>query len=1194
VNNELWLGSEGGGGGPTPPPSGYNIERSVRFNSADSAYLSRTPASAGNRKTWTWAGWVKRSTFGSFQTLFGGGPTLSDTTYAQFGFDTANRFVILAYSFYWRITTQVFRDPSAWFHIVVAFDTTQATAGNRIKLYINGSQVTVFSTTSDPSLNQDLGININAEHRIGNHAASSPYYFNGYLADIHFIDGQALDPTSFGEFDSNGVWQPKAYTGSYDNLLKISSSSITTSGTPWNSAREWDDLFTDTLSDAVYAASGATYTVTFSPALPVSSEVKITKYSAQGIVNSTFVLNGSVTRTAANFVNHVDTISSATLGGTLSSITIQTLSGTDAAGVVELTVDGKPVRLDTINGNGFHLPFSDNSTAAALGTDTSGNGNTWTVNNISAITGGPTSVASATGALPILNTTDTYGTVLGSGVRSDSNASSLSFAVAGGTSSGLNITDQIPSGRTQAAQAITNNGVTGTTSTSKFYGGSANCTSGQDLQVSANSSLALGSTFTVEAWVNPSSSSTEAALITYGINQADGYVLFAGSGGLRFRSNGTLDLLYTGSVSGWNHVAFVANSSGTKRAIYLNGLLVASDNGTTPAVTGSYVTHIGSPSSVGSSFRFTGQFQDVRIYKGFAKYTSNFNPPSSAQVPAIAAGNDSLVDVPTNYGTDTGVGGEVRGNYCTLNPLITVTGTLSNGNLDFSSGAQYRSAFSTFAVTTGKWYIEGTVTNFSADAIIGIASGALPTGSYLGSTSTSWSYAGAFGVKWNGASYTAYGSAFTTNDVIGIAFDADTGKLWFSKNGVWQSSGDPASGANPAFTVSIGASYFFGVSGGSAGSWSCNFGQRPFAYAAPSGFKALNTANLPTPTIADGSTAMDVVTYTGNGSTQTISGLSMSPDLVWLKSRNSAVVHMLYDSVRGAGIGKSLQSNTTNGEGTALDDATNGYLSSLNSDGFSLNAGSSPYYANVNGTTYAAWTWDAGSSTVTNTDGSITSQVRANPSAGFSVVTFTAASNTSFTVGHGLGVAPQMTIIKSRNNVGGWFVWHIGLGNNTTDYLQLNGTSAKSTQSSMWGSVGRNSTVCGFASQVSTFNNDPTVMYCFAPVEGYSAFGSYVGNSADGPFVFCNFCPRWVMIKASSASGGHWMLFDTERSGFNVADDQLYANLANAEATANSAVDFLSNGFKPRADTFSNINGSGITYIYAAFAEHPFQSARAR
>jgi hypothetical protein len=294
--------------------------------------------------------------------------------------------------------------------------------------------------------------------------------------------------------------------------------------------------------------------------------------------------------------------------------------------------------------------------------------------------------------------------------------------------------------------------------------------------------------------------------------------------------------------------------------------------------------------------------------------------------------------------------------------------------------------------------------------------------------------------------------------------------------------------------------------------------------------------------------------------------------------------------VRGAQA--RLESNTTDAEVT-----TDGGVTAFNSAGFTLGTLAQ---VNTSSATYAAWCWDAGSSTVTNTQGSITSQVRANASAGFSVATFTAASGQSYTVGHGLNVAPQMTIVKSRNQgSGNWFVWHIGLGNNTTDFLTLNRTAAESSQASIWGSVGRNSTVCGFASQINTFNNDPTVMYNFAPVAGYSSFGSYTGNgSADGPFVFCNFRPRWVMIKSSSSSE-EWRIYDTARNAYNLSTAKLHPNRSNAEngafaeTASTNTLDFLSNGFKLRT-LDGGTNGSSQIYVYAAFAENPFQYARAR
>lgn len=208
--NSLLLGAEAAGG--------YNISRSLRFNAPDSAYLSRTPASAGNRKTWTWAGWVKRSAiaFSAEQHIWGVTGT-TDATYGEMLFGTGDtlRFAVGYNTAYGITTTRVFRDPSAWYHIVLAFDATQSTAASKIRLYVNGVEETAFSSDNRSSLsNQDWGYNNNVAHYIGRQANSDIRHFNGYLADIHFIDGQALDPTSFGEFSATtGVWVPKAYSG---------------------------------------------------------------------------------------------------------------------------------------------------------------------------------------------------------------------------------------------------------------------------------------------------------------------------------------------------------------------------------------------------------------------------------------------------------------------------------------------------------------------------------------------------------------------------------------------------------------------------------------------------------------------------------------------------------------------------------------------------------------------------------------------------------------------------------------------------------------------------------------------------------------------------------------------------------------------------------------------------------------------
>jgi hypothetical protein len=335
---------------------------------------------------------------------------------------------------------------------------------------------------------------------------------------------------------------------------------------------------------------------------------------------------------------------------------------------------------------------------------------------------------------------------------------------------------------------------------------------------------------------------------------------------------------------------------------------------------------------------------------------------------------------------------------------------------------------------------------------------------------------------------------------------------------------------------------------------------------------------------------MDVALYTGNGSTQTISGLNFSPDFLWIKSRSTAYSHRLYDTIRGTA--DALYSDLTSTEGA--NQSINENLTAFTSDGFSLGSTSGINAINNSNGTYVAWAWDAGSSTVTNTEGSITSQVRANASAGFSVVTYTGAGSGNATIGHGLGVAPRLIITKSRTGSNNWLTWHGTFGAN--EYIALNLTSVKN-----YGGTG-NTTFGGTSaslptSTVFTVGSDlnPSsaqfVAYCFAPVAGYSSFGSYTGNgSTDGPFVFTGFRPKFLLLKAVSA--GDWVIMDVERDPYNIMDSALYPNDPSGDTSSNPRLDILSNGFKIRS-TYSSTNPSN-TVLYAAFAEHPLQSSRAR
>ena len=775
---------------------GYQISRSLRFNSADSAYLNRTPASAGNRRTFTFSTWLKRSFVGtgadnSFFDSYVDNSNRCDFTFGGTGNAQIYLNNVVSGSLLTNIgTVAVFRDPSAWYHIVFSVDTTQATSTNRIAIYINGVAQTLTGTY--PTLNEQLTFNYGIQHTIGAAGYNSGLlnYLGAYITEVNFIDGQALTPSSFGETNAQtGVWQPKAYSGSY---------------------------------------------------------------------------------------------------------------GT----------------------NGFYLNFSDNSntTAATLGKDYSGNGNNWTPNNFSVTAG---------------------------------------------------------------------------------------------------------------------------------------------------------------------------------------------------------------------------------------------------------AGNDSLVDSPTSYGTDTGAGGTVRGNYCTMNPLNKgALATLTNGNLD-ATATGTDVAYSTIGMSSGKWYWE--VTCVSGNYMVGIGK---EGGLYDYRVANGYGYFYFNGQKYNSNTGTSYGATFATGDVIGVGLDMDAGTLTFYKNGTSQGT------AYSGLTGTWFANTQDGSGGGTA--YNYNFGQRPFAYTAPSGYKALCTQNLPTPTIGATSTTLatsyfNPVIYTGNGTTQSVTGVGFQPDFVWVKERSSTSGNVLFDVIRG--VTKYLESNVTAAEGT---DAST--LTAFNSDGFSVGSSGA---MNQSSQTYVGWNWKANGSGSTNTAGTITSTVSANTTSGFSVVTFTATAN-SGSIGHGLGVAPSMIILKSRNNTSNWVCYHASLG--ADKYINLDSTAASVTNTATWQNTTPTSTV--FYSNGPFVSGYTEVAYCFAEVAGYSKFGSFVGNgSSDGPFIFTGFRPAYVMYKGSSTSGGAWDIHDAARSPRNVAVQTLFANTSGAEGGIE--IDILSNGFKIR-DTSANANSSGVTYIYAAFAEAPQKFSLAR
>jgi hypothetical protein len=322
----------------------------------------------------------------------------------------------------------------------------------------------------------------------------------------------------------------------------------------------------------------------------------------------------------------------------------------------------------------------------------------------------------------------------------------------------------------------------------------------------------------------------------------------------------------------------------------------------------------------------------------------------------------------------------------------------------------------------------------------------------------------------------------------------------------------------------------------------------------------------------------NTVTWTGTSdATTSVTGVNFQPDFVWIKNRNVADDHTLHDAIRGST--KTLFSNSTGAEGTNAES-----IQSFDSDGFTTGNHRGTGGNASNG--MVSWNWLGSNGTVANTDGSISSTVSANTTSGFSIVSYTGNGSVA-TVGHGLGVAPSMVIIKDRDSVTtGWITHHKSF-TTTGNFLLLQSTNAVATNTGYYSSA-PSSTLINLGA--SGFVNEPSekyIAYCFAEKKGFSKFGKYTGiNNADGPFIYTGFKPAFIMIKDSSAANG-WHIRDDKRSPINPSINFLQPNNSDTEVTLGEKIDLLSNGFKIR-QTGGKVNDSGNVYIYMAFAENPF------
>jgi len=642
---------------------------------------------------------------------------------------------------------------------------------------------------------------------------------------------------------------------------------------------------------------------------------------------------------------------------------------------------------------------------------------------------------------------------------------------------------------------------------------------------------------------------------------------------LRIYINGVRETSFSASTDptqntsqhGWNTA--VANYIGVAKptyALYHDGYLAnvyfidgqaltPSSFGQTDATTGVWV-----PKAYSGTYGTNGfflQFKDAASTTTIGYDTSgNSNNFTTSGISVTAGGTfDQSLDTPTL-------------NYCAFSSIDQVGGTNTlTAGLDITTSAgAISAALGTIYVSTGKWYWEFTANGVAGITQVGVAKAPVGTISTNGPGQSANAYVYlSNGTKGNNNSFPAYGATYTTNDVIGVALDMDAGTLTFYKNNV--SQGQAYSGLTGDFAAIVGD-----TGAATTISGSINFGQRAFSYTPPSGFKALNTANLSVPSIKKPSLYMDATLRTGTGATASVTSLGFQPDLVWIKSRSAATDHGLYDAVRG--VQNQLESNTTTDE-TA--EATG--LTAFNSNGYTVGALAQ---LNTNAATYVDWAWKEG----------------ATP--GFDIVTYT-GNGAARTISHTLGAIPKFMIVKARSTAStdqGWAVYH---ASNTaapeTDYLLLNSTAATADLDTVWNDTAPTASVfsVGTNALVNT-NNDTYVAYLWSEIAGFSRISSYTGNgSSDGPFVWCGFRPSFVMIKRGDSTE-NWSIQDDARNPFNVVDARLKPNSADVEAVSSvQNVDFLANGFKLR-NTDPEKNASGGTYIFAAFAEAPFKYARAR
>ena len=1028
--------------------------------------------------------------------------------------------------------------------------------------------------------------------------------------------------TNEGLTTSKSQFDVVTYTGNGGTQKiggRVYSSYVSFSPSQLNSSRGGDKAFNGSTSDNASAATanGSNVTITFSPSLTSVSSLEV--YSAS---NSSFAyVNGASGTTVNITANNYTSLNSLASGasGTISSLSVQTNG--DNATIAAVKVNGTVL----IDGTGPGLKFQpdfvwiknrDENINNALYDSVRG--------NTKVIFSNKTEAEATVGDFTSFNSD---GFTVAYANRQETNKNNINYVAwcwkAGGTAvsnTDGSITSSVSANAAYGFSVVNHVG----TNAAGTFGHGLN--QAPDLMIFKNREAtdnwfvwarSADGTATTGGVLNNSN-----AFFTNGTNELNSTlptdsVIHVGSNLATNGNNQDVVTYCFHNVPGYQRIGSYIGNGSTTGPVVVTGfkprfILLRSTSGSrgwliydTERDTNSTNDNCLFPHTVGAENSDSSHNIEI-LDNGFQPKTTSVNRNGSGETyiylaigdDEIGSDEDCMVDVPNAVtadadATDT-TGGYQRGNYATLNPLDHNCGsaTFSEGNLKIqtptNSGGVYVSTIAT--PTTGKWYAEVKIVALSANQFgrVGLVQVGQPRNtSQLGNDPGQISYRLEVGdIRYNMTTLATGGSAASVGDIIGLALDLDNQILRVTRNGAHMTTASNI----PQYQWFFAGSDDY-TSYSATHEW--NFGQQRFKYGLPSGYAALNTTALPAATIADSSNYFDTLLWTGNNAvSRTLTGLEFSPDFVWHQARSIAWGSGIVDAVRGVGSGGPTLRTFNN----AAEETVNnfGAVTALTSDGFTVSKGgfgSSQWaYVNQSNATYVAWNWDAGSSTVSNTDGSITSSVRANQSAGFSIVKYTGTSASTNTVGHGLNAEVKFIMLKSNTATDNWFCYHIGLdATSPANYdISLNTTGARRDYDTWNDTKPTNSVFSVGNTGASNENGRGYIAYCFAEVSQYSSIGSYSGNSSsDGVFVYTGFRPAWILLKRTDSGIRSWEIHDTARSPINVSENNLLPNTNGAESSGSARLDILSNGFKLRT-TSNGINNGNI--IYVALAENPFSA----